>query len=240
MAFGSPTRSQPPDIEQDFEGLFRYMGSRRFRGGEDTAGEPANYIYAYPPEKELEVQRRIPALVNRLQGMTTEDGDTAPAVLVINLYELAIRIMEDNDVLEEAMAQEPDMHGDTDDAANGAWPTLHEDGFHQALAEMLSPDNDSLPEALRERYRQAAAGHEADLVFLTGVGQVHPYIRAHSLLNCIQDIMPEHTPVVVFFPGKYEKTATTVSVMKLFERLDADNYYRAFSLNAAIKEGAEA
>ena len=240
MAFGSPTHPQPPDIEQDFEGLFRCMRSKRFRGGEDTGGEPANYIYAYPPERELEVRRRVLTLANRLQGMTVEDGDAAPGVLVVDLYELAIDIMRDNDVLEAALEQEPDMHGGPEDAANGVWPPLYEDGFHQALADMLGPDNDALPDALRERYLQAEADHEADLVFLSGVGQVHPYIRTHALLSCVQDVMPEHTPVVVFFPGSYEKTASTVSVMRLFDRLDADNYYRAFSLNAAIKEGTDA
>ena len=53
-------RRHPRTIEQDFEGLFRTMRSKRFRNGEDTGGEPANYIYAYPPEQELEVERRIP------------------------------------------------------------------------------------------------------------------------------------------------------------------------------------
>lgn len=244
---------QPRSIEQDFDGLFRYMRSRRFRNGENTGGEPANFIYAYPPERELEVSRRIPMLVNRLQGMDPVDADdVAPAVLVIDLYEMAIGIMKDNDVFDSAIEQEPEMHGDGSDTADidaatdaadgttGAWPPLQEDDFYQALAGMLGPDNDDLKDALEERYRQAAASSEADMVFLTGMGQVYPYIRTHALLNCIQDVVPSNTPVVVFFPGTYEKTATTVSVMRLFDRLDADNYYRAFSLNTAIMEGAGA
>ncbi|KAA8820343.1 DUF1788 domain-containing protein [Bifidobacterium rousetti] len=235
-------------VEQDFDGLFGIMRSKRFRNGEDTGGEPANFIYAYPPERELEVERRIPMLVDRLQGMDpVDDDDAAPAVLVIDLYDLAIEIMKDNDVFDSAIEQEPDMHGDDefdDVTGHTPWPRLQEDDFYQALAGMLGPDNDDLRDALRERYAQAAANQEADLVFLTGVGRVYPYIRAHALFSCIQDIIPEHTPVVVFFPGTYEKTATTVSVMRLFHRLDADNYYRAFSLNTmiatAITEGADA
>lgn len=252
-AVGSVRQSR--SIEQDFDRLFRYMSSKRFRNGEDTGGEPANSIYAYPPERELEVRRRIPMLVNRLQGMDPVDADdVAPAVLVIDLYEMAIGIMKDNDVFDSAIEQEPEMHGDGDghdtdgiDAdINGAdgtidkWPPLQEDDFYQALAGMLGPDNDDLKEALRKCYLQAAASSEADMVFLTGMGQVYPYIRTHALLNCIQDVVPSNTPVVVFFPGTYEKTATTVSVMRLFDRLDADNYYRAFSLNTAIMEGAGA
>ncbi|PLS30253.1 hypothetical protein Uis1B_1923 [Bifidobacterium margollesii] len=227
-------RRRSRDIEKEFDDLFLKMRSRRFRNGEDTAGEPANYIYAYPPERELEVERRIPLLVNRLQGMDpVGEGDSAPAVLVINLYELAIGVMKDNDVFDAAIEQEPEMHGDDDDAAGngGAWPQLQEDDFYQALAGMLGPDNDDLKDAIGDRCREAMTANSADMVFLTGVGQVYPYIRAHALLNCVQDVIPSHVPVVVFFPGTYEKTATTVSLMRLFDRLGADNYYRAFSLN---------
>ena len=243
------TNRQPYNGEQDFERLFQYMRSKRFRNGEDTGGEPANYIYAYPPNKELEVRRRIPILINRLQGMNPVDADdTAPAILVIDLYELAVRIMKDSGIFDTAIEQEPEMHGEIDaeaDADNAEaeadlWPSLQEDDFYQALAGMLGPDNDDLQDALYARYQQAAASREADAVFVTGIGQVYPYIRAHALLACMQDIIPEHTPVVLFFPGTYEKTATTVSVMRLFDRLDADNYYRAFSLNTAIWEGVDA
>ncbi|WP_165775784.1 DUF1788 domain-containing protein [Bifidobacterium scaligerum] len=241
-------RLQSGIIEQDFDRLFRYMRSKRFRNGEDTGGEPANYIYAYHPEQELDVERRIPLLVNRLQSMDPVDSaDTAPAVLVINIYEFAIDFMKKNDVFDAAIEQEPDMHGEEDTendndgiAAASSWPRLQDDDFYQALAGMLGPDNDDFKAALKERYEQAAANNEADLVFFTGVGQVYPYIRTHALLNSIQDIVRSSTPVVVFFPGTYKKTASTVSVMRLFNTLDADNYYRAFSLNTAIMEGARA
>lgn len=244
MAFGDDTHGHGADLGREFDALFRYMRTRRFRSGEDTGGEPANYIYAYPARKELEVARRIPALVSRLQGMDPQEpDDSAPAVLVIDLYETAMRIMKDNDVFDAAIEQEPEMHGEPGEDGTAPWPSLQDDDFYQALAGMLGSDSEDLRDALRERYRAAAADGEADMVFLTGVGRVYPYIRAHALLNCVQEAFPEHTPVVVFFPGTYEKTASTVSVMRLFDRLGADNYYRAFSLNTAIKElkeGAEA
>lgn len=105
-------RRHPRTIEQDFEGLFRTMRSKRFRNGEDTGGEPANYIYAYPPEQELEVERRIPMLVNRLQSMDPVDSnDSAPGVLVIDLYKTVIHIMQSDDILESVIGQEAEMHG---------------------------------------------------------------------------------------------------------------------------------
>lgn len=247
MTSSNGARRRSNTIEQDFDDLFRYMRSKRFRNGEDTGGEPADYIYAYPPEKELAVSRHVAQLARRLEGMEPVDADdVAPSVLTIDMYELVIQLMKDDDVFDSVIEQEPDMHvesdyvADEDDAGSMPWPKLDEDDFYQALASMLDPDSDGVKDALRERYGRAAANREADLVFITGVGKVYPYIRAHALLSCLQDVMPERTPVVVFFPGTYEKTATTVSVMRLFDRLGADNYYRAFSLNTVIVEGVGA
>lgn len=146
-------RRHPRTIEQDFEGLFRTMRSKRFRNGEDTGGEPANYIYAYPPEQELEVERRIPMLVNRLQSMDPVDSnDSAPGVLVIDLYETVIHIMQDNDILESVIGQEAEMHGgenaDNIDGDSDEWPHLQEDDFYQALAGMFDVDAGELKDAL--------------------------------------------------------------------------------------------
>ena len=237
-------RRHPRTIEQDFEGLFRTMRSKRFRNGEDTGGEPANYIYAYPPEQELEVERRIPMLVNRLQSMDPVDSnDSAPVVLVIDLYETVIHIMQSDDILESVIGQEAEMHGgenaDNTDGDSDEWPHLQEDDFYQALAGMFDADAGELKDALANQYQDAAAEQRAHIVFLTGIGHVYPYIRAHAMLDLIQKIFPASIPVVLFFPGKYEKTATTVSVMRLFNTLAADNYYRAFSLNTMITEGID-
>ena len=182
-------------------------------------------------------------LVNRLQSMDPVDSnDSAPGVLVIDLYETVIHIMQDNDILESVIGQEAEMHGgenaDNIDGDSDEWPHLQEDDFYQALAGMFDVDAGELKDALANQYQDAAAEQRAHIVFLTGIGHVYPYIRAHALLNLIQDIVPANTPVVLFFPGKYEKTATTVSVMRLFNTLAADNYYRAFSLNTMITEGA--
>ena len=252
-------RRHPRTIEQDFEGLFRTMRSRRFRNGEDTGGEPANYIYAYPPEQELEVERRIPMLVNRLQSMDPVDSnDSAPGVLVIDLYETVIHIMQSDDILESVIGQEAEMHGgenaDNTDGDSDEWPHLQEDDFYQntpdaTLAGFLETtalvaDSDQLPSEGEDSGKvtlmtlHTAKGLEYPVVFLTGIGHVYPYIRAHAMLDLIQKIFPASIPVVLFFPGKYEKTATTVSVMRLFNTLAADNYYRAFSLNTMITEGA--
>lgn len=67
--------------------------------------------------------------------------------------------------------------------------------------------------------------HEpGDVLFITGVGQVYPFVRAHSILENAQHRF-EDVPVVLFYPGRYDGQS-----LKLFGRLDDSNYYRAFDL----------
>ena len=126
----------------------------------------ANYIYAYPPEQELEVERRIPMLVNRLQSMDPVDSnDSAPGVLVIDLYKTVIHIMQSDDILESVIGQEAEMHGgenaDNTDGDSDEWPHLQEDDFYQALAGMFDADAGELKDALANQYRDAAAERES-------------------------------------------------------------------------------
>ena len=51
-------------------------------------------------------------LVNRLQSMDPVDSnDSAPGVLVIDLYKTVIHIMQSDDILESVIGQEAEMHG---------------------------------------------------------------------------------------------------------------------------------
>ena len=65
------------------------------------------------------------------------------------------------------------------------------------------------------------------IILITGVGKSYPIIRSHTILNNLQSIFKSN-PVVMMYPGRYEtKKAMT---LRLFDRLDDDNYYRAFPL----------
>ena len=65
------------------------------------------------------------------------------------------------------------------------------------------------------------------IILVTGVGKSYPVIRSHTILNNLQNIF-KRNPVVMMYPGRYEtKKAMT---LRLFDRLDDDNYYRAFPL----------
>ena len=63
-----------------------------------------------------------------------------------------------------------------------------------------------------------------NVVLLTGVGKVYPFVWSHNILNNLQEVL-DKTPVVMFFPGQYDGQS-----LQLFSKFKDDNYYRAFRL----------
>ena len=68
-----------------------------------------------------------------------------------------------------------------------------------------------------------------DILFITGVGEVYPYIRSHNVLNNLQKFAKDK-PLVLFFPGEYTMYEDTSSNLKLFSVLPDDKYYRATNI----------
>ncbi|NLB82547.1 MAG: DUF1788 domain-containing protein, partial [Clostridiaceae bacterium] len=78
-----------------------------------------------------------------------------------------------------------------------------------------------------EMFKTGVVDDGKSIVLITGVGKSFPIIRSHTILNNLQSIF-RRNPVVMMYPGRYEiKHSMT---LRLFERLDDDNYYRAFPL----------
>ena len=68
-----------------------------------------------------------------------------------------------------------------------------------------------------------------DVMFITGVGEVFPYIRSHNVLNNLQSTATDQ-PTILFFPGNYTQSQETGASLDLFGRLHDDKYYRAFNI----------
>jgi Domain of unknown function (DUF1788) len=70
------------------------------------------------------------------------------------------------------------------------------------------------------QYEQQAG----DIVLITGVGKVYPFMRSHLIINNLHPLL-DKVPVVVFYPGKYDGQS-----LQLFGKFKDDNHYRAFRL----------
>lgn len=181
------------------EHLFAVLSGDRFLKMEGLSNEIPFFIYPFAPEDALEVAKGRKRIRRRLaqQGIRVKE---------INLYDLAVGILKERGDWEEVLEVEPEM-----DKAD----------FTQMLQAMLNPEQHLAPAIARE-----LAGEEFDIVFLTGIGEVFPYIRSHNVLNNLQSIVDDK-PMLMFFPGRYEQSETLGSSLVLFGRLKDDQYYRA-------------
>ena len=73
-------------------------------------------------------------------------------------------------------------------------------------------------------FGEIARPDENDLVLVSGIGSVWPLLRSHTLLNNLHPIMGK-TPLIMFYPGRYDGQS-----LRLFGKLQNNNYYRAFKL----------
>lgn len=211
------------DIDAEFVHLREIMESRSFRTNSGLAGEQPYYIYDYPATQELEVAEHIRQLAKQLRTMTPEyDGDFAPQVLTLDLYDIAIEILEHRGFLDRMLNIEEQRHMKV--ASNN-----RDDKFLGLLDNMMGSGTNQLPDTIRDHYKAARAEGGADIVFITGIGKVYPYIRAHALLNTLQGRIDER-PLVLFYPGTFARSASSGSSMSLFGCLPGDNYYRARNL----------
>ena len=172
--------------------------SSDFLNGKGSGNEIAFYIFDYAPEQELQIREHIEFLLQQIPK-------TSPDLRVahINLFDLILDYLKERKLLDKVLH----MQLQKGEAA-----------VQKALAAPLHASK------LLPLFQKAAAPAEHDLVLVSGVGNVYPMLRTHSLLNNLHPVM-EQTPLVLFFPGNYDGQA-----LKLFGSLDDDNYYRAFKL----------
>ena len=86
--------------------------------------------------------------------------------------------------------------------------------------EFLIGGHDLLP-AIEQHVQDSVA----QVYLLTGIGEVYPFLRSHTVLNNLHRLVAK-APLVAFFPGTYSGRQ-----LKLFGLLTDDNYYRAFNLD---------
>jgi hypothetical protein len=189
----------PKTLPEQEEHLFAVLSGRRFLRMEGLGNEVPFFIYPYRPEDALAVADARKRVKNRLAG-------AGVTVFEINLYDLAIELLKERNVWDRVLALEPG-----EDKAD----------FREALQGMLDPQLHIAP-AIRDRL----ATETFDIVFLTGIGEVFPYIRSHNVLNNLQSVI-KGKPMLTFFPGRYEQSDTLGSSLVLFGQLKDDQYYRA-------------
>lgn len=178
------------------------LASERFLKKQGLNNEVPFFICPYLPEEAVEMHKVIGQVVRKLNqhGVST---------LEINLYDLSLEILKKRNLFNRIIQREQ---------------TFSKDKLMELLQSVLDTESHLIP-AIAEKMQQA----EFDIMFITGVGEVFPYIRSHNVLNNLQSTAKEK-PTVMFFPGSYSHSLDKGGSLDLFGRLHDDKYYRAFNL----------
>ncbi len=189
-------------IAERFHHLHKLISNDRFLTMRGLGNEVPFFICAYKPEESPDIQPMIGQLANRL----AENGVTA---LVVNLYDLCIELLVERNILDRILAIE------------AGTPKAQ---FKELLQGVLDPEK-HLVKAIGNKI----AAQPFDVLFLTGVGEIYPFIRSHNVLNNLQSTAKAQ-PTVMFFPGDYRQSIASGASLVLFDRLHDDKYYRAFDI----------
>lgn len=186
------------------EHLRRIVGSQPFLQNEGLNNEVPFHICPFDPVITSDMNQAVRQLVNEM-------NDEENTILEINLYDLAIDILKEE----------------------GDW------GWNWIIANETKLSKDELKELLQgildvekvlvPRIVQEMKHTQFDVMFITGVGEVFPYIRSHNILNNLQRVAKKR-PMLFFFPGKYQHSIEGGAGLVLFDLLKDDKYYRAFNI----------
>lgn len=187
-------------LVSDEKHVYNVLRSERFLRMEGLSKEVPFFIYHFPPAWAVEVEDLRDRVTTKLR---TDDG---LSVVDVNLYDLAIQLLQERGVWDRVLALEPEM-----DKAE----------FRETLQGMLDP-HDHLAPAVRARLDT----EQSDIVFLTGLGEVFPFIRTHTVLENLQSVVTGR-PMLAWFPGTYEFTQAHGHQLRALNLTASDSYYRA-------------
>ena len=180
--------------------VYDVLRSDRFLKMEGLSKEVPFFIYHYDPSWAADVEAMRDRVTNKLRS---NDG---LKVVEINLYDLAIKLLKERGVWERVLALEPEMD---------------KSEFRETLQGMLDPHDHFAP-----AIRDLLADNQHDIVFLTGVGEVFPFVRTHTVLENLQSVVVG-APMLAWFPGTYEFTQSGGHQLRALNLSTSDSYYRA-------------
>ncbi len=195
--------TQQPTLNDRFESLKRTLSNSQFLAKEGIINEVPFFVFAYSPELENEVQTQTKHLISHLEK-------TGINQLEVNLYDLSVELIKQRGKWDKLIELE----------AN-----IPKDQFKTQLQNLTDVETKLIPFIADKIKTQ----DKLQLLFLSGVGMVYPFIRTHNVLNNLQKVAKDY-PTLLFLPGHYTFTEGRGQSLDLFGELNEDKYYRAFNI----------
>lgn len=182
------------DIKERLDHLRTVIQTTDFMEGRGLSNEVNIRIFCYDAAEEMTVRHFL--------GQITADDSTACRLIERNLYKIFLELCTDRGILEAI----PDMEEN-----DGGIFLLKQ--LHYAVSE-----KDFVDKMQYDRHERG------DILLMTGVGDVFPFMRVHSLLEAMQPHFSD-IPILVMYPGTFDGYR-----LRLFDRLKPNDYYRAFNV----------
>lgn len=180
-------------IKERLDNLRVHIQEPEFLEGKGLSNEVNIRIFCYDPADEMTVRQFIDHI--------TADQTINCHLIECNMYKIFLSLCEDIDIM-DAIA---DM-----EEADGKEFLLEQ--LHSAIGESEFIE--------KIQYEPHQPG---DILMLTGVGDVFPFMRVHSLLEALQPHFSD-IPILVMYPGTFDG-----NYVRLFDKLTPNPYYRAFN-----------
>lgn len=182
------------DIKKRLDNVRTLIQEPDFLEGKGLSNEVNIRIFCYDPKDEMIVRH----FVNQLET----DQSLECNLKVCNLYKTFLSICEDMDIIDEI-------------------PNMEKEDGREYLLEQIEYAIGNREFIDKIQYDPHELG---DVLMLTGVGEVFPFLRVHALLEAMQPHF-SRLPILVMYPGEFDGRH-----LKLFNRLLPNDYYRAFSV----------
>lgn len=182
------------EIRNNLDAVRERFSDEVFLSNKGLSNEVGIHVFCYDPHDEMIVRDYFAKL--KVQ-------ENLPFRLIeCDLYRIFLQICEEKRILKTIPAMEKKKGSE---------------GLLKQLQKIASP------EAFVQRMQYEPHQH-GDILLITGVGKVYPFMRSHNILDNIQHLFSD-IPVVMLYPGKFNGQE-----LSLFDEFHDGNYYRAFNM----------
>ena len=188
------------EFQDRLDAIWNRISCREFLENKGVANEVRNYVFDYEACDEQIMRQKIKDLLARNNPET--DGFQ---IVEYDIYKLILSILEERGYVDKCIRFEKEKGREY---------------LYNAISKLLrlTTDNNLIVNRIMENTP------ENSVVFLTGIGKVYPFVRAHNVLNNLHQVF-DKVPVIMFYPGNWNGQS-----LSLFGTISDGNYYRAFPL----------
>lgn len=170
------------------------LSDEAFLTNKGLSNEVGIHVFCYDPKEELTVREFFDTLKER--------RDVPYRLIECDLYKIFLEICAGKRILNSI----PNME--------------QRKGKEHLLGQLQKV---ATPEAFVEKMKYEPH-QKGDILLISGIGKVYPFMRSHKILDNIQHIFAE-IPVLMLYPGSFDGQD-----LDLFGKFLDGHYYRAFNL----------